>query len=214
MIKNKRGFSLVELTIVICIISLLTIFASFFVVGYLKQSKIIKTQANAKVIYDAVITTHTDVRTSGLPSNQKNYLDAVVHNLGNYLQQEYIGSLKASYKVENLGAYYCAVCDENFPAVQIYYPQVSEGKESVWNNVSYPLGIVYQASGSIFTEDDYNRKVLKGIGAPDAVVYNDGTYVVYSPFTKAVKNNVQDHYIQYMKDEPKSFFTWNISHSE
>lgn len=212
MLKNKRGFSLVELTIVMAIIAFLTVFFSFYFVGYLKETKIIKTQADAKVFYEAVATGYSDIQTNGLDSKQKNYLVATTENMSRYLPEEYKQSLITSYKMESLNAYKCGICGESFPAVQIYYPKVSKGKESVWNDVEYPLGIVYEATGTVFTADDYNRKVLKGIGAPDAVLYNDGINRVYSPFSTKV--SAQGHYIQYIKDQEKSDFTWKISHDK
>ncbi|MEG2295506.1 MAG: type II secretion system protein [Oscillospiraceae bacterium] len=214
MLKNKRGFSLIELTIVTCIISLIFVLTSFFVISYLKEAKIVKTQANAQIIFDAVMSSYTDIRVTGLKEDQKNYIDAIVTNLGHYLEEGSEESLIASYKIEDLKYYECEICKTSFSAARIYYPKVADGKESVWNNVEYPLGIVYGTGTTSMTEDDYNRKILKGMGSPDAILYNDGINVIYFPFLQDIESNIQDHYIKTLGEDPLEPFDWDVGHNE
>ncbi len=64
--SNKKGFTLVELVVVIAIIGVLAAILVPSMMGYVKKSRLKTANGNAKTIYNAVVTFATDQEVQGL----------------------------------------------------------------------------------------------------------------------------------------------------
>ncbi len=65
--SNKKGFTLVELVVVIAIIGVLAAILVPSMMGYVKKSRLKTANANAKTAYNAVATYVADMETAGTP---------------------------------------------------------------------------------------------------------------------------------------------------
>lgn len=63
--RAKKGFTLVELIVVISIIAILMLILVPSLLAYLKKSKKTKAEANAKTAYNAVVAVYTDLYAQG-----------------------------------------------------------------------------------------------------------------------------------------------------
>lgn len=67
--SNKKGFTLVELVVVIAIIGVLAAILVPSMLGYVKKSRLKTANANAKTAYNAISGMVTDANTQGTPVN-------------------------------------------------------------------------------------------------------------------------------------------------
>lgn len=67
--SNKKGFTLVELVVVIAIIGVLAAILVPSMLGYVKKSRLKTANANAKTAYNAISGMVTDANTQGTPIN-------------------------------------------------------------------------------------------------------------------------------------------------
>ena len=65
--SNKKGFTLIELVVVIAIIGVLAAILVPSMLGYVKKSRLKTANSNAKTAYNAVSGWITDMNTSGTP---------------------------------------------------------------------------------------------------------------------------------------------------
>lgn len=65
--SNKKGFTLVELVVVIAIIGVLAAILVPSMMGYVKKSRLKTANSNAKTAYNAVATWMADMETAGNP---------------------------------------------------------------------------------------------------------------------------------------------------
>ena len=63
--KSKKGFTLVELIVVISIIAILLLILVPSLLAYLAKARQTKAEANAKTAYNACVAVYTDLSTAG-----------------------------------------------------------------------------------------------------------------------------------------------------
>ncbi len=80
--KNKKGFTLVELIVVLGIISVLASIVIPMILGYIRNSNLRKAETNAKSFYSAVKAAYKDVITSGADIKGPELMDKTRNIMG------------------------------------------------------------------------------------------------------------------------------------
>lgn len=158
--KNKQGFTLVELIVTICIIGLLTVIIAPQVTGYIASAKEVTCKSNQKELQEKIIlATHTD------------------ETLDNFLTLNYNKLKDLSLLQEKLGEDFSNLCPEGGDYQLIYlnhYPYLRCSKHD--DNFAIPnsTGLVsaeYQVNGETKTreylimstsEDDIKSRMKDG----------------------------------------------------
>ena len=142
--KKVKGFTLVELIVVIAIIGVLAAILVPTMLGYVKKSKISAMNSNAKSLYDAVATSLIEVDSEGLEITNGDYGtataadhdmdDRITEYFGGYANDKYT----FAYRVEGMSVVGATANDANYIGG---YPTPSNNSNGKKDGTDFEYGL-------------------------------------------------------------------------
>jgi type IV pilus assembly protein PilA len=141
--KNVKGFTLVELIVVIAIIGVLAAILVPSMLGYVKKSNVAAANSNAKTLYNAVVTCLTDMDAKGTAITYTNDTDAkTITNITNYFSN--VGTLEKAQCFVKDGACTSAWVQKGTTYRGCYPKQTSSDDNSYKTNPATPTAAPWE----------------------------------------------------------------------